>query len=230
MKVSIIIPTLNEAANIGRLLHRLLEGGSEGIEEILVVDGGSEDGTLAIAGRAGAVCLSSTRRARAAQLNLGARQAKGEVLYFVHADTLPPKTYLSDIRQALTEDYPMGCFRYQFDSPRKVLKINAFFTRFDFRWCRGGDQSLFIKRPVFEELNGFRDNYIIMEDFEFIERARKTHRFKIIPRDMVVSARKYATNSYLRVQIANLIVFNMYRFGASQTSIANAYKRLLRYR
>ena len=230
MKLSIIIPTLNEEENIGRLLDRLQSRSEDSLAEIIVVDGGSTDKTLAIAEQAGACCIKSSKSGRATQMNQGARKAAGDILYFVHSDTLPPTSFVSDIRQALEAGYSVGCFRYQFDSPRKLLKINAFFTRFDFKWCRGGDQSLFIKRELFEQMGGFKEDYIIMEDFEFIDRIRKEYRFKIIPKNMLVSARKYATNSYLRVQIANLIVFNMYRFGASQQRMANMYKRLLDYR
>jgi len=159
---------------------------------------------------------------------LGAKNAQGNVLYFVHGDTLPPTCYMQSIEEALQEEYPIGCFRYQFQSNRKLLKINAFFTRFKMIWCRGGDQSLFIKKELFEEMKGYREEYKIMEDFEFILRARKIYPFKIIPKDMLVSARKYEENSYLRVQIANLIVFNMFRLGYSQEAMVQMYRRLLK--
>ncbi len=229
MTVSIIIPTLNEADNIERLLARLQERPEEGVD-ILVVDGGSTDETKAKAAAAGARVLESPQRGRAVQMNFGARHSRGELLYFVHSDTLPPANYLQHIREALAEGYPVGCFRYQFDSPHKLLRINAYFTRFNRLWCRGGDQSLYIRREVFVVLGGFRKDYLIMEDFDFIKRAQKAYPFRIIPHNMLVSARKYETNSYLRVQIANLVVFNMYRLGYSQKSMVKMYKRLLDYR
>ena len=230
MKVSVIIPTLNEAENLPLLLERLQEGGAEALTEIIVVDGGSSDATCTLAKDGGALVLKSRKKGRAPQMNYGARQAQGDILYFVHGDTLPPRSYLENIKAALAEDFPVGCFRYQFDSPRWLLKINAYFTRFDRIWCRGGDQSLYIRREVFEALQGFREDYQIMEDFEFILRVRKEHKFKIIPENMIVSARKYHTNSYLRVQIANFVVFNMFRWGYSQESMVKMYKRLLDYR
>lgn len=228
MRVSAIIPTLNEAEHISRLLDRLQKYGGAQLLEIIIVDAGSEDETVKIAHSKDVKVVRSPQKGRAFQMNYGAREAQGEILYFVHADTLPPKCFMQSIKKAIDEDYALGCFRYQFDSPRKLLRINAFFTRFPMLWCRGGDQSLFIKDEVFNALNGFREDYQIMEDFEFIIRARQAYRFKIIPENMLVSARKYHENSYLRVQIANLVVFNMFRFGYSQEAMLKTYRKLLR--
>ena len=230
MKISVIIPTVNEATNIVRLIDRLQNNGQGAVSEILIVDAGSTDNTSALAKNAGATVFQSSKKGRAIQMNIGAANAKSELLYFVHADTLPPVDYIQHIQQALEEGYPIGCFQYRFDSNRWLLKINAWFTRLDRPWCRGGDQSLYISKTDFNDLGGFCEDYCIMEDFEFIERARQQFKFKIMPAKMVVSARKYETNSYLRVQIANLIVFNMYRFGASQERMAETYRRLLDYR
>lgn len=230
MKVSIIIPVLNEAENITRLVNRLKNCGEQYVKDLLVVDGGSEDDTVALAEKAGAKVLVSPRKGRAAQMNYGAAHSQGDILYFVHGDTLPPECYMDEIIKAVEENYPIGCFRFKFDSNHLLLKINSYFTRFDRLWCRGGDQSLFITRSLFNELNGFRDDYKIMEDYDIIIRARKNHPFKIIPKNILVSARKYETNPYLRVQLSNLIVFNMYRLGYSQEVMANTYKKLLNYR
>ena len=228
MQTSAIIPTLNESENISNLIHRLRHCGGAELVEVIVVDAGSNDETIALAKEAGAKVIQSNRKGRATQMNLGAKVAQGEILYFVHGDTLPPECYMKSIRQALKEEFPIGCFRYQFKSDRRLLKINAFFTRFKMIWCRGGDQSLFIRREIFEQMEGFREDYQIMEDFEFIIRARKTYPFKIIPENMLVSARKYDENSYMRVQVANLIVFNMFRLGYSQEAMLRMYRRLLK--
>ncbi len=228
MKISVIIPTLNESENIGTLIKRLQEGGKESIEEIIVVDAGSDDNTMEIAQQQGAKTLMSPRKGRAPQMNLGAQKAKGDVLYFVHGDTLPPACYLESIEKAIQEDFPLGCFRYQFNSDRKLLKVNAYLTRFKMAWCGGGDQSLFIKKTIFEKMKGFREDHMIMEDFEFTYRARKKYPFKVIQKDMLVSARKYDENSYLRVQFANFVVFNMFRLGYSQEALLKTYRKLLK--
>jgi len=228
MKVSIIIPTLNEAENIQRLVERLIEGGNGHIEDLIVVDAGSEDSTRHLAQQAGARVLNAPERGRSRQMNYGVEHSSGELLYFVHGDTLPPLSYMDDIQQAVKEGYPIGGFRFRFESDRFILKINSFFTRFDLLWCRGGDQSLYVTRALFEELDGYRDDWIIMEEYDFMIRARKEHPFKIIPKDVLVSARKYENNGYMRVQVANLIVFNMFRFGYSPQKICDTYRRLLK--
>lgn len=228
MKVSIIIPTLNEAENIERLIERLNQGGNGQIQDLIVVDAGSEDGTCQLARQAGARVLAAPQRGRSRQMNHGAEQSSGELLYFVHGDTLPPLSYMEDIQQAVKEEYPIGGFRFRFESERLILKINSFFTRFDFLWCRGGDQSLFVTRTLFEELNGYRDDYIIMEEYDFMIRARKQYPFKIIPKSVLVSARKYENNGYIRVQLANLIVFNMFRLGYSPQKMRDTYRHLLK--
>lgn len=229
MKVSIIVPTLNEAENIEKLVERLTAGGKNHIADLIVVDGGSSDRTQAIATAAGAKVVQ-TRPGRACQMNYGAEISTGHVLYFVHGDTLPPLNYMDHILEAVTEGHPIGCFRFRFDSDKFLLRVNSYFTRFNKMWCRGGDQSLFITREAFAALGGYRDDYRIMEDYDLMIRARKIYPFKVIPDDVIVSARKYETNSYLRVQIANLIVFNMFRLGYSQERMAKAYKWMLNYR
>ncbi|MDZ4704151.1 MAG: TIGR04283 family arsenosugar biosynthesis glycosyltransferase [Saprospiraceae bacterium] len=227
--MSIIIPTLNEAENISRVIERLTKRNNGLLSDLIVVDGGSEDQTAAIAAEAGARVIQ-TPPGRALQMNRGVEQSSGELLYFVHGDTLPPEDCIDKILHAVAEGYPVGCFRFRFDSNSWMLKMNAYFTRFNQTWCRGGDQSLFITREAFNALSGYRDDYRIMEDYDLIIRARKQYPFKVIPDDVIVSARKYETNSYLRVQAANFIVFNMFRLGYSQDTMARTYKRLLNYR
>lgn len=228
--ISVIIPTFNEANNIVNLIQNLKEYGQNAIAEIIVVDADSSDDTAAVAHRAGAKVLNSAEPGRAIQMNLGAKKATGDILYFVHADTQINPDFVADIRQALAENYMLGCYRYVFDSPKPILKFNAYCTRFDRIWCRGGDQTLFVPKAIFTNLGGFKTDHRIMEDYEFILRARKQYQFKIIPKNVVVSARKYETNSYLRVQIANFSVFLLYFMGASQSRLVKTYKTMLNYR
>jgi len=230
LKFSIIIPTLNEADNIERLIQWLRNNATSNLREIIVVDGDSSDDTSKFAANAGATVLKSPKRGRATQMNFAASHATGDVLYFVHADTLPPKNYMKDLEEALENNYPIGCFRFRFNSDKKILRFNSYMTRFDRIWVRGGDQTLFITRSLFDSLGGYQDDFKIMEEYDLIARAREQAAFKIIPKYVLVSDRKYDNNSFLRVQIANATVFMMYRFGATQDAMCKMYKRLLDYR
>ena len=228
--ISIIIPTLNEAANIQKLLPYLQQYSQGKIKEIIVSDGGSDDGTLNFADALGAMGHQAAKSGRGAQLAAAAALASSEILYFVHADTIPPSSYVQDIHDALDSGYDFGCYRYRFDSSQLILKINAWFTRFPFIWCRGGDQSLFITRTFYDKIGGFDATQNIMEDFDIILRGKKQGgRFRIMPKNVLVSARKYHCNSYLRVNIANLIVFNMWRLGYEPATLKRTYYKLIRH-
>lgn len=230
LKISVIIPTWNESQHIGDLVTFLLHHGGQALREIIVVDGQSNDDTICVAEKAGAIALRCFVRSRAAQMNLGAKHAQGDILYFIHADIKLVPSFASDILSAIAEGFPAGCYRYVFDSNKFMLRINGYFTRFDRIMCRGGDQTLFVAATVFRSLNGFNEHFTIMEDYDFLIRLRKKFPFKIIPKNIVVSARKYEANSWLRVQLANLTVFIMFFIGKHPEKMRAVYKRLLQYR
>lgn len=225
--ISIIIPTYNESDVIVKLLDYLSEHAKDAVDDILVVDGISSDNTVRKVRSAGFRCIISPKKGRAAQMNLGAELTTGNILYFVHADSIPPKTYVSDILEAVQSGTESGCYRFKFNSNHPLLKINGWFTRFDRLMCRGGDQTLFIKRDLFDELGGFK-NYAIMEDFDMIQRLRKRAAFQIIQKDVIVSARKYEDNNYLKVNVINLVIFIMFYLGMSQHTMVHAYQELIK--
>ena len=229
MRLTVIIPTFNEARYIARLTRHLFEHAVEKSLEILVVDGGSTDGTARMAQEAGARVLSAPKKSRAVQMNYGASLASGEVFYFVHADTLPPPGYFDDISRNVAEGYQLGRYRTRFDSNNWLLKLNAFFTRFDWFVCYGGDQTLFITRELFTSIGEFREDLEIMEEYELVARAREKTRYKIMPGEALVSARKYERNSWWQVQQANYRIVQMYKNGASQEALVQRYKELLRF-
>jgi len=229
MHLSIIIPTLNERDNVQRLIPYLFHNSGLSLVEIIVVDAEkSKDGTADVAEQAGAKVVRCSECSRAVQMNLGAKNAEGDVLYFIHADVLPPKTYVTDIEAAIKGNNDFGFFSYQFDSKKPLLKINSYFTRFDGLFSGGGDQTLFIQKRVFQLLNGFNTKLKIMEDFDLTKRARKKKfSFKIIKNDVLVSARKYERNPYLWVNFVNLIIFVMYWLGSSSNLMKAVYRGLL---
>jgi rSAM/selenodomain-associated transferase 2 len=230
MTISVIIPVYNEAENISKIVGYLLQHKDRDVIEIIVVDAASTDETLTLAKEAGAVTVISTQKGRAAQMNYGASAANGDILYFVHADTLPPASYSVDIITAVTDGYAIGRYRTKFNSNKWYLKINAWFTRFDWFICYGGDQSLFVTKKLFDKTGGFVASMKIMEEYEYTQRARKEGRYKIFPKATLISARKYDTNTWWQVQMANRKIVKMYKKGAGQDEMVNMYKRMLKYR
>ncbi|WP_411274887.1 TIGR04283 family arsenosugar biosynthesis glycosyltransferase [Daejeonella sp.] len=230
MSISVIIPTLNEAPAISSLVKYLSETGTELLKEIIVCDGGSQDETLALSISAGARTVNSPDRGRASQMNYGASLATGEIFYFVHADTLPPRSYATDIMSAIDEGYDLGRYRSAYQSKSWLLKINSLLSRFDTLEGMGGDQTLFITKKLFQESGGFNNSLKIMEEFEFCSRTRKNRQYKIFRKAALISARKYETNSWLTIQMANYKIIRMYKSGASQESMVTAYQAMLDYR
>ena len=230
MTISVIIPTYNECVTIGRLVRELRRYDADGQVEILVVDAHSPDGTAAAARQAGATVLLAPQPGRAAQMNHGAAHATGDILYFVHADVGIHPDYVATLQAAVAQGHAAGCYRFRFDSAHPLLRINSFGTRFKGLMSRGGDQTLFITRALFGRLGGFDERFVIMEDFEIIQRIRRVASFFIVPQDVLVSARKYETNGWLRVQLANLTAFSLFFLKASPVRIARTYKAMLNYR
>lgn len=228
--ISIIIPTFNEGANIRQLIKYLKEQQNNCSCEIIICDGGSTDKTIEIAMNSGAAAVISTSKGRSAQMNYGASIAKADILYFVHADSFPPASFFTDIENAVENGFEFGRYRTKFDSKKLILRLNAFFTRYDLFVCYGGDQTFFITKKIFNIIGGFKEDMQIMEDYEIITRAKAVAKYKIIKKDALVSARKYDTNSWLKVQRANYIIVQMYKKGASQNAMAEKYKQLLMYR
>lgn len=228
-QISIIIPALNEAEYIKDLICHLRDSCSIEKVEIILADGGSTDGTVSTAVSFGARVVQSARASRPLQMNQAAAVARAPILCFLHADTRPPKDYFEIISAAVSSGSAFGCFRFRFDSHQRMLRFNAYCTRLPFMICRGGDQSLFISRTLFDRLEGFDESHVVMEDYDLIRRGRKLERFQILPHDIVVSARKYYNNSYTRVNLSNLAIFCLYYVGVKPETLKNLYARMLRH-
>lgn len=228
--VTIIIPTYNEAGYLGPLISYLRKNAGASQLEIIVSDGGSTDNTLAEAAGAGAILINSPLKGRAAQMNFAAQHAAGAILYFVHADSFPPKSFLKDIQTAIDNGFQAGRYQTRFMSNSLLLRLNAFFTRFDLFACYGGDQTLFVCRSFFEQLGGFDESKVIMEDYDITKRIKDNNgRYKIFRKKALVSARKYDKNNWLAVQKANYKAVKMYQKGISPATIALQYKQMLNF-
>ena len=225
ISISIIIPVLNEEHYIGKLLDHIARVGSPNlIGEIICVDGGSLDKTQEMAQKYGAKVIRS-KRGRARQMNLGAQHAKGNVLYFLHADTLPPKNFDRSIMDASEAGYETGCFRMKFDTNNPVLGFFAWLSRINHALCRGGDQSLFVKRSLFQKSEGFNEAYLIYEDTEFITRLYRQTKFKVLPDHVVTSARKYREVGWFKLQFHFAMIHLKNYFGAGPEELYRYYQK-----
>ncbi len=226
--ISIIIPTYNEADQIGITIGAVLATTGNEQVEIIVVDGGSSDATIDIAKQFGAGTLISDRKGRGAQMNIGAAAANGEVLYFLHADSIPPPNYIRYINEAVDGGAISGCFRLQFDYNHWFLKANCWFTRFNVNAVRFGDQSLFVMKAVFLKSGGFREDLVVMEDQEIVGRIKKFGRFKVMNAAVTTSARKYHDNGIYNMQVIFFRIWLLYYLGYSQENLVKLYKSLIR--
>jgi rSAM/selenodomain-associated transferase 2 len=224
---SIIIPTYNEADQIAKTISRIQAAGGKHAE-IIVVDGGSTDDTINVAERCGAIVIKSERKGRAAQMNKGASVAQNEIFYFLHADSIPPNDFTTQIVDAYNNGASSGCFRLAFDHHHWFLKANAWFTRFDVNAVRFGDQSLFVTKEVFQKAGGFREDLLMMEDQEIINRLKRYGKFKVMNDVVTTSARKYLDNGVYRMQAIFYRIWAMYYLGYSQEQMLKVHRRLIR--
>jgi rSAM/selenodomain-associated transferase 2 len=228
LSISVIIPVLNEENILPSLLTYLRSIPSqEYLIEIIIVDGGSTDKSIEIANQQNATVVRSPK-GRARQMNVGAKAAKGNILYFLHADSHPPQDIWFLIAATTDRNVDAGCLRLKFDTNSWFLKANAWFTRLNINAIRFGDQSLFVKREVFEAVGGFDESHVVLEDQEIVKRISRKFTFKVLPAYVTTSDRKYKENGNLRLQSIFFLICILYNLGASQNRLVRVYKKLVR--
>ncbi len=189
MRVSVVIPTLNEADTIERTLACVRQAGKC---EIIIVDGGSDDETLEIV-RKSADRVLSAQRGRACQMNAGAQVATGETLLFLHADTLPPAGFSHLIEQALTDlDVVGGRFDVDLDAPGWPFRMIGALMNIRSRLTHiaTGDQGIFVRRETFESIGGYPE-LDIMEDLELSRRLKRAGKVACLRNRVRTSARRW---------------------------------------
>lgn len=226
--ISVIIPTFNEADCIAATIQQLRLHDKAGlIIEVIIADGGSTDRTVLNASIFATKILICPAKGRASQMNFGAAHATGKILYFLHADTIPPDKFSSYIQQAIANNKQAGCFTLSFNHRHFFLKANAWFTRFDVNAFRFGDQSLFVSKDVFRIAGGFNAAHIVLEDQELITRLRKLCSFTIIKKPVITSARKYIHHGIYKTQGVFFLVYIMYKLGCSQQLLLRTYRNFI---
>jgi rSAM/selenodomain-associated transferase 2 len=219
--ISVIIPTLNEACTLVSSLRNLFAQRRE--FEIIVADGESTDATREILDRFPGVKLVRSAGGRARQMNEGARKARGEILLFLHADTVLPANALGRIEEALADSsVAAGSFSLEFDHPGRFFRILSGFSRINHPFFTYGDQGLFLRAGTFRRIGGFKE-IPVMEDVEIQERLRRIGRFVKLREPAVTSARRYLKNGLLRQHLITTGVVLLYHLGVSPHFFGSMY-------
>jgi rSAM/selenodomain-associated transferase 2/rSAM/selenodomain-associated transferase 1 len=217
--LSVVIATLNEAENIQASVESALDAGAH---EVIVADGGSTDTTVELAERCG-VTVVDAPQGRAAQINVGAEHATGDVLLLLHADSLAPETALRDTRDVLADpDVALGGFRFSAGNPsRRSDRLMSWVgrTRHGLFGLPYGDQGQFLRRIDFEDL-GRMPEMPVMEDYEFALRCRKLGRLGVARSRLWTSARGWEEHGIVKVAVVNSAVIVGYRAGVDPNRLA----------
>jgi rSAM/selenodomain-associated transferase 2 len=223
--ISVIIPALNEEACLERCIESIRSAGMGC--EIIVADGGSKDRTREAAESYPEVRVVRSEPGRGNQMNSGASHARGELLLFLHADTVLEKGWHDDIAAALRSDEVIGgAFTFAIDNPmQKYRGVEAWVSM----RCRifrlpYGDQAIFIRRSAFEKLSGYKD-MPLMEDVDLVTRMKKLGRIALLKTKAVTSGRRWVSKGLIRTAAINQVTMLLYLLGVSPHRLARLYYR-----
>lgn len=223
MKISVVIPTLNEEAYIRAALVNCR---SDLVAERIVVDGGSSDDTVGVARTSGAIVVRSPR-GRAVQMNLGATHSSGSVLLFLHCDTSLPEGFGLEIARIFQDRSVLaGAFQLRIAGSARALRLieKAVYFRSRFFNLPYGDQALFIRRETFYRLGGFKD-VPIMEDFEMARRLRRVTHIGLSQLAVTTSARRWEKLGPWKTTAINQLLIAGYLVGIPPERLLRFYRR-----
>jgi rSAM/selenodomain-associated transferase 2 len=227
MRLSVIMPVLNEEQILGKTLSHSL---ALGFDEVIVVDGSSQDRTTDLVTSLmqindGTLSLLIASPGRASQMNAGAAISQGDVLVFVHADTQLPANARVQIEQALADPaYACGRFDVQFEPETRWGRIISGMMNRRSRWSgiATGDQALFVRRECFEQLGGFAD-VPIMEDIDFTRRLKRAGRMAALQSTVVTSYRRWKQGGPLKTIALMWLLRALYWLGISPRTLTRMY-------
>ena len=227
--ISIIIPTLNEQANVTKILQFFERASISVPIEVIIADSPlSTDDIHPTSSISYCKVFTTDSPGRATQMNAGANKAIGNIFVFLHADVLPPLSFVDDIHNAIQNGYNFGLFAYSFEPSTFWLRINAWFTNRKGLFVGGGDQIHFMTKDIFNLLNGYNERYTLMEDFDFMRRYKKLDQpYTIIQNRAIVSSRKYENNTWIKVNLVNLYAMILFWTGAPSEAIRKMYNKHL---
>lgn len=219
--ISVLVPTLNEQEHLAGTLARVaLEAG----DELIVIDGGSTDATITVARQFTPVVLRGPR-GRARQMNHGARLARGDILLFLHADTLLPPGALPMVRQAMQAPQVVGgAFTLTFWPATPALRVIAWGTNLRTRFGKlpYGDQALFVRRSLFEAMGGYAD-VPFMEDVQFVQALRKRGALVFVSPPVQTSGRRWIRDGLVYTTLRNNLLMGLYFCGVAPATLQRWY-------
>jgi len=224
MKVSVIVPTLNEEDFIEGALARV--GPLSAELEVIVSDGGSKDNTVALARGLGAR-LITTAPGRGAQMDRGAKLAAGNVLLFLHADTELPNGWLETIEKSLEDrGVVAGAFSLAIGTPGLWFRMVEAVARRRARYLGliFGDQAIFVRRDVFNEIGGFR-GLPLMEDVDCVKRLRRVGKVVLLEKSVLTSPRRWTSGGPIKNTLKNWFFLLLYKVGFSPARLYDWYYR-----
>lgn len=225
INISVIIPVINEEKYLNKILANLEKKNNI---EFIFVDGGSQDNTVKLIQQANFKVILSPILRRSYQMNLGAENAQGEILLFLHGDTILPKNFYQIINQIVVQkDFILGAFSLNIDSKKSIFRllemmINA---RSKYLSLPYGDQAIFIKKETFKKLGKYK-NIPIMEDFELVKKAQKYGKIYIAKSAVTTSSRRWNKLGIIRTTLINQLVIIGYYLKISPEKLAIFYGKI----
>lgn len=215
--ISAVIPTLNAAATVGRCLE-----GLSGLDEVIVVDGGSTDDTIAIARSLGARVVVSPK-GRGVQLGAGAEAAQGDWVLFLHADTRLAPGWRDAVEEHVGRSRKAACFRFRLDDAAWQARLleRAVNLRVRLLGLPYGDQGLLVPRALYQQVGGYRP-LPLMEDVDLVRRIGRL-RLRPLPVDAVTSAERWRRDGWARRSARNLLCLGLFQAGVAPERIARLY-------
>jgi len=223
--ISVIIPALNEGDNIRFCIEGVLNEGCDC--EIIVADGGSKDKTAESAKSYPGVSFMQSRKGRGIQMNMGASVASGDILLFLHADTILETGWAAEILSVL-EDTSIsgGAFTFSIQSPLWKYRLVEAWVKLRCKLCSlpYGDQAIFVRKSAFDLIGGYR-NIPLMEDVDFIGRLNKLGTIVILDKKAITSERRWSKEGLIKTAAMNQLIMLLYKFGVNPSRLARIYFR-----
>ncbi|HEX6203140.1 MAG TPA: TIGR04283 family arsenosugar biosynthesis glycosyltransferase [Thermoanaerobaculia bacterium] len=222
MRLAVVVPTLDEAENLRRLVPELVAA----FDEVVVSDGGSADGSAEAARALGARVVVGPA-GRGGQLGRGAAACAAEVLLFLHADTRLPPGAPELVRRAIAGGAVGGAFRLRFDRRPPLLALAERLIAWRTRWTRLplGDQAQFVTRAAYRAIGGYRD-WPILEDLDFARRLKRHGRVAMVDAPVTTAARRYLQGGIVATAARNWLIWGLFACGVSPRRLARLYRQV----